>query len=48
MLLLSNNSIEARDYIMKNPPDLAILDIMMPELYGLELLKKFGKLTTTQ
>ena len=34
------NSIEARDYIMKNPPDLAILDIMMPELDGLELLKE--------
>lgn len=34
------NSIEARDYIMKNPPDLAVLDIMMPELDGLELLKE--------
>lgn len=34
------NPLEARDYIMKNPPDLAVLDIMMPELDGLELLKE--------
>lgn len=34
------NSLDARDYMMKNPPDLAVLDIMMPELDGLELLKE--------
>jgi two-component system response regulator VanR len=34
------NPLEARDYMTKNPPDLAVLDIMMPELDGLELLKE--------
>lgn len=37
-VVLKNNGRDAYEEIKKNPPDLMILDINMPELTGLEVL----------
>lgn len=36
----ASNGVEAYEYVKKNPVDLIITDIKMPEMNGLELLKK--------
>ena len=40
------NGNEALDLIAKEKPDLALMDIIMPELGGMEVIKKVGKSTT--
>lgn len=35
-----NNGIEAYETIQKDPPDLIVLDIMLPGMEGFEILKK--------
>lgn len=37
---LAKNGLEALDMVRKSPPDLVILDIMMPEMDGLETLRE--------
>jgi PleD family two-component response regulator len=38
------NGIEAMDYLRENPVDLMFLDINMPEISGMELLKLFQRI----
>jgi DNA-binding NarL/FixJ family response regulator len=40
----AKNGLEALQLIMENEPDLAILDIRMPEMNGIEVLKKIREL----
>jgi YesN/AraC family two-component response regulator len=44
MIYEAKNGMEALQLIMENEPDLAILDIRMPEMNGIDLLKKIRKL----
>ena len=44
----ASNGLEAYNYIMKNPVDLVIADIRMPEMTGLELLERIRKEIDTQ
>lgn len=43
MVFIANNGMEAYDLFVKNKPDLLVLDIMMPELDGLELVELIRK-----
>jgi YesN/AraC family two-component response regulator len=40
----AENGVDALQLIRENEPDLAILDIRMPEMNGIEVLKKIRKL----
>jgi DNA-binding NarL/FixJ family response regulator len=42
------NGKEAADYILANSPDIAILDIDMPVMTGLQVCQEIGKETTTK
>jgi DNA-binding NarL/FixJ family response regulator len=44
MLYEAKNGLEALQLIMGEEPDLAILDIRMPEMNGIEVLKKIREL----
>ncbi len=43
-----NNGKEAAEYIRNNKPDIAILDIDMPEMTGIQVCKEVGENTTTK
>ena len=43
-----NNGREAAEYIQNKKPDIAILDIDMPEMTGIQVCKEVGKNTTTK
>ncbi|MFT5195756.1 MAG: pilus assembly protein CpaE [Cellvibrionaceae bacterium] len=45
---LASNSVEALDMIRENVPDLAILDVMMPSMNGLELCRALRKSQSTR
>ena len=40
-LLFARNGQEALDLVMEHKPDLILLDVIMPEINGIELVKKF-------
>ncbi len=42
-VLFAGNGREALDLFFANPPDIVILDIMLPDIDGLELLRKMRK-----
>ena len=44
MVYEAKNGVEALQLIMEKEPDLAILDIRMPEMNGIEVLKKIREL----
>ena len=44
MVYEAKNGLEALQLIMEKEPDLAILDIRMPEMNGIEVLKKIREL----
>jgi two-component system, NarL family, nitrate/nitrite response regulator NarL len=44
MVFEAKNGVEALQLIMENEPDLAILDIRMPEMSGIEVLNQISEL----
>lgn len=45
---VANDGIEALDFIQGNPPDLVILDIVMPKMNGYEVCRRIKSDPTTQ
>ena len=39
----ANNAAQAMDLVQQHHPDLALLDIMMPEVHGVELLRQIKR-----
>jgi len=41
--VIFTNSLEASAWLEKNQPDLMLIDYMMPDLDGMELIRRFRK-----